>query len=71
MLRLRNLAAGCIDICVEPDLRPYDIIPIIPVVEKAGGVVTRFDGRRAETGGAVLLSATPELQEKALAIFNG
>ena len=65
------LAAGCIDICVEPDLKPYDIIPIIPIVEKAGGVVTRFDGRRAETGGAVLLSATPELHQKALVILNG
>lgn len=65
------LAAGCIDICVEPDLKPYDIIPMIPIVEKAGGVVTGFDGRRAETGGAVLLSATPELHERALAILNG
>jgi histidinol phosphatase-like enzyme (inositol monophosphatase family) len=64
------LAAGCIDICVEPNLKPYDIIPIIPIVEKAGGVVTRFDGRRAESGGAVLLSATPELHEKTLAILN-
>ena len=65
------LAAGCIDICVEPDLKPYDIIPIIPIVEKAGGVVTRFDGGRAEAGGAVLLSATRELHDKALAILNG
>ena len=65
------LAAGCIDLCVEPDLKPYDIIPIIPIVEKAGGVVTRFDGRRAESGGAVLVSATRELHEKALAILNG
>ena len=65
------LAAGLIDLCLEPSLQPYDIIPIIPIVEKAGGVVTRFDGRRAESGGAVLLSATPELHAKALAILNG
>jgi fructose-1,6-bisphosphatase/inositol monophosphatase family enzyme len=64
------LAAGLIDLCLEPSLQPYDIIPIIPIVEKAGGRVTCLDGSRAEKGGAVLLSATAELHERALEILN-
>jgi histidinol phosphatase-like enzyme (inositol monophosphatase family) len=64
------LAAGLIDLCVEPSLQPYDIVPIIPLVERAGGVVTRFDGQRAEGGGCILLSATTELHEAALRILN-
>jgi histidinol phosphatase-like enzyme (inositol monophosphatase family) len=64
------LAAGCIDLCLEPSLQPYDITPIIPIVEKAGGVVTCLDGSRAENGGAVLVSATPALHEQALRILN-
>jgi histidinol phosphatase-like enzyme (inositol monophosphatase family) len=64
------LAAGLIDLCLEPSLQPYDIIPIIPIVEKAGGRVTCLDGSRAEKGGSVLLSATAELHERALEILN-
>jgi histidinol phosphatase-like enzyme (inositol monophosphatase family) len=64
------LAAGLIDLCLEPSLQPYDIVAIIPIVEKAGGVVTCLDGGRAENGGAVLVSATPALHERALQVLN-
>ena len=64
------VAAGCIDICVEPLLQPYDIVPIIPIVEGAGGVVTTFDRGRAERGGAIVVAATTELLEEALRILN-
>jgi histidinol phosphatase-like enzyme (inositol monophosphatase family) len=63
------LAAGLIDVCIEPSLQPYDIVAIIPIVEGAGGVVTRFDGGAAETGGPIILAATPELHAAALAIL--
>ncbi len=65
------LAAGHIDLCFEPALQPYDIVALIPIIEQAGGVVTRLDGSRAEQGGAVLMSATPRLHEEALRLLNG
>ncbi|MDB5850935.1 MAG: inositol monophosphatase [Rhodoferax sp.] len=65
------LAAGHIDICVEIGLQPYDIVAIIPIIEAAGGVITGFDGSRAEGGGNVLASATPALHEAALRLLNG
>ncbi len=65
------LAAGLIDICFEPSLQPYDICPIIPIIEKAGGVVTCLDGTRAEKGGAVLIAATAALHASALQILHG
>ena len=64
------LAAGQIDLCLEPSLQPYDIVALIPIVERAGGVVTRLDGGRAEIGGPVLASATAALHDMALAILN-
>jgi histidinol phosphatase-like enzyme (inositol monophosphatase family) len=64
------LAAGLIDVCIEPSLQPYDICPIIPIIEKSGGVVTCLDGSRAEKGGAVLVSATAELHESVLRILK-
>ena len=34
---------------------------LIPIIEKAGGVVTTFDGGPAEKGGDIVAAATPEL----------
>jgi fructose-1,6-bisphosphatase/inositol monophosphatase family enzyme len=34
------LAAGSVDIVTDPGLKPYDIVALIPIIEKAGGIVT-------------------------------
>jgi histidinol phosphatase-like enzyme (inositol monophosphatase family) len=65
------LAAGQIDLCLEPSLQPYDIAALIPIIEQAGGVVTDLAGGRAEDGGAVLASANRQLHEEALTLING
>ncbi|PRD42730.1 histidinol-phosphatase [Phyllobacterium phragmitis] len=65
------VAAGFVDIAVEADLQPYDIVALIPIIEKAGGVVTRWDGGPAEKGGDIIAAATPELHKIALDLLNG
>lgn len=60
------LAAGHIDIIVEAGLKPYDIVALIPIIERAGGVVTTWDGGRAESGGRILACGDPRLHEAAL-----
>ncbi|MGM0935163.1 MAG: inositol monophosphatase family protein [Pseudomonadota bacterium] len=64
------LAAGRIDICFDFALEPYDIVPLIPIIEQAGGRVTTLDGNRAEKGGAVLATGCPILHEQVLDILN-
>ncbi len=34
------LAAGCVDLVVEADLKPYDYMALVPIVQEAGGVMT-------------------------------
>ncbi|MEL6437332.1 MAG: inositol monophosphatase family protein, partial [Pseudomonadota bacterium] len=65
------LAAGHIDIVVEPGLQSYDIAGLIPLIEQAGGIVTTWDGERAEDGGNVIAAAMHELYRDAIAILNG
>lgn len=65
------LAAGHVDLCVEPGLQPYDIVALTPIVERAGGIITTFSGDRPEEGGDVIAAATPRLHEAALRILNG
>ena len=61
------LAMGLADAVVENGLASYDIVPLIPVVEAAGGVVTDLAGRLPIDGGYVVAAATPELHEALLA----
>jgi len=65
------LAAGTIDIVADPGLKPYDIVALIPIIEKAGGVITTFEGGPAEKGGDIVAAATPELHAAAMAALRG
>ena len=65
------LAAGFIDLVIEGGLQAYDILPLIPIVEAAGGVVTDPAGNRPLTGGTVIAAASPELAARARALMRG
>ena len=62
------LASGHIDLVVEAGLQPYDIVPLIPIVRAAGGVVTGPEGETPTSGGFVIAAATKELHDQALDI---
>lgn len=64
------LALGQIDLVIEGGLQAYDIQPLIPIVEAAGGVVSGRDGDDASCGGFVVAAANRELHGEALAILR-
>jgi histidinol phosphatase-like enzyme (inositol monophosphatase family) len=64
------LAHGLIDLVIEGSLQPYDIIPLIPIIEGAGGVVTNWQGGDASGGGLIVSAANPELHAQALETLN-
>lgn len=61
------LAAGQIDLVIEAGLNAYDVQAPIAVIEAAGGIVTDWQGGRADQGGRVLAAANPALHAAALA----
>ncbi len=61
------LAAGFGDLVIENQLQPYDIVPLVPIVEGAGGVVTTVDGESPLAGGWIVAAANAELHRAALA----
>ncbi len=63
------LAAGKIDAVVEMGLQPYDYLPVAPVIEAAGGIVTDWQGERLglHSDGTIIAAATPELHAAILA----
>ncbi len=65
------LAAGLVDIVIETGLKGFDIVAHIPIIERAGGRVTTWEGKSAINGGRVLATGDPELHEKVLAFLKG
>jgi myo-inositol-1(or 4)-monophosphatase len=64
------LAAGNVDCVIECGVQTYDIAPLIPIVEGAGGKVTSWDGGSAVSGGDVIASGDARIHEAALKLLN-
>ncbi len=60
------LALGQVDLVIEGGLQAYDIQPLIPIIEAAGGVVTGPAGEDASNGGFVIAAANRTLHHEAL-----
>lgn len=65
------LAAGQIDLVVETEIKPHDIIPLIPIITGAGGIVTTWQNTPAQGGGRIIVAADKRVHEAALALLNG
>ncbi|MBT9385305.1 histidinol-phosphatase [Pseudooceanicola sp. CBS1P-1] len=63
------LASGHVDLVIESELKPFDYLALVPVVQGAGGVITDWTGQplTLESDGRVIAAATPELHAEALA----
>jgi myo-inositol-1(or 4)-monophosphatase len=64
------LASGFVDVIVETGLKTYDVAALIPIVEKAGGRFTSWDGGPATDGGQIVASGDPALHERVLKLLN-
>ena len=63
-------ALGFVGRRVEGDLERYDILPLVPIVEAAGGVVTDWEGNPPLSGGNVVAAANPKLHAAALEVIR-
>ncbi|WP_137043431.1 histidinol-phosphatase [Pseudolabrys sp. FHR47] len=64
------LAAGQIDLVIETELKPYDIVALIPIIQGAGGIITTWEGAPAQGGGRVVVAGDKRVHEAALEILN-
>ena len=62
------VAEGAVDIAAEPDLGPWDIAAIIPIVTESGGRITAFDGRPPLVGGSAV-STNAHLHDEVLGLL--
>lgn len=64
------LAHGLIDLVIEDDLRAHDILPLVPIVRGAGGVISDLAGETPR-GGMVVAAANARLHAEAMRAMRG
>jgi histidinol phosphatase-like enzyme (inositol monophosphatase family) len=67
------LALGFADLAIEADMGVYDYLPLVAVVEGAGGIITDWAGRPLglESDGRVLAAGDKRAHTAAMALLNG
>ena len=65
------VAAGHADLVVETNLKPFDILPLVPIIEGAGGIVTAWDGGSDLSSGRVVAAGDRRVHEEALKVLAG
>ena len=65
------LASGHLDIVMEHQLAPYDMMALVPILLASGAVVTDWLGQPIKTynSGEILAASTPELHANALSFL--
>ena len=63
------LAAGFIDLVIETNLKPHDIVALAPIVEGAGGVITTWEGEDAAKGGRIIAAGDRRVYDEALSLL--
>ena len=65
------LAAGLIDLVIETEIKPHDIVPLIPIINGAGGIVSTWENGPPQDGGRIVVAGDARVHRAALAILNG
>ncbi|MDE2184324.1 MAG: histidinol-phosphatase [Alphaproteobacteria bacterium] len=64
------LAMGFVDLVVEARLKPWDIQALIPIVERAGGILTDWQGGPCFDGGRVIAAGDARVHAAALTLLK-
>jgi len=64
------LAAGHLDLIVETELKPHDIIPLMPIITGAGGIMTTWEGEPASGGGRIIAAGDRRVHEEAMRVLR-
>jgi histidinol phosphatase-like enzyme (inositol monophosphatase family) len=63
------MAAGQVDIAMDAHMEIYDIAPLMPIIEGAGGVVTTWTRGNPSKGGNVIAASSRVLLDEALGVI--
>ena len=59
------LAAGFIDLVIETNLKPHDVVALTSIIEGAGGLISTWDGEGAAKGGRIIAAGDRAVYDEA------
>ncbi len=63
------LATGYADIMIDPIMSPWDLLPLIPIIRGAGGVITDYQGNDPVKGKSAI-AACPQIHSSIISSLN-
>jgi len=63
------LATGYADIMIDPIMSPWDLLPLIPIVRGAGGIITDYHGNDPAKGKSAI-AASPQIHSSVISTLN-
>ena len=64
------LAAGHVDLVIETELKSYDVLPLVPIIAGAGGVVTTWEGSAPHAGGRIIAAGDKRVHAAAMEVLG-
>jgi histidinol phosphatase-like enzyme (inositol monophosphatase family) len=64
------LATGRIDVMLDPAMKPWDILPLVPVVRGAGGVITTWQGGDPVKDPTSAAAAGADIHDAVIGLLN-
>jgi myo-inositol-1(or 4)-monophosphatase len=65
------LAAGHVDLVIETELKPHDVLALVPIITGAGGVITTWDNGPPQAGGRIVAAGDKRVHAAAMALLTG
>jgi len=64
------LAAGHVDLVIETELKPHDVIPLVPIIAGAGGMITTWENGSPYGGGRIIAAGDKRMHAAAMAMLK-
>jgi myo-inositol-1(or 4)-monophosphatase len=65
------VAAGHVDLVIETELKPHDVMALVPIVIGAGGIMTTWDNGPPQHGGRIIAAGDKRVHAAAMKMLAG
>src|SRR5262249_33973476 len=64
------LAAGHVGLGIQAELKPDDVLPLVPIILGAGGVITTWEGSAPHAGGRIIAAGDKRMHAAAMELLG-